>query len=62
MQNLGVVVFFLLSGLLIPYTVVRNKNRGGYSWGHFFIDRFARIYSGYLPGLIVIFFNRFYKY
>ena len=55
MQNLGVVVFFLLSGLLIPYTVVRNKNRGGYSWGHFFIDRFAQIYSGYLPGLIVIF-------
>jgi peptidoglycan/LPS O-acetylase OafA/YrhL len=55
MQNLGVVVFFLLSGLLIPYTVVGNLARGGYSWRHFFIDRFARIYSGYIPGLLFIF-------
>jgi peptidoglycan/LPS O-acetylase OafA/YrhL len=55
MQNLAVVIFFLLSGFLIPYTVVRNRARGGYSWRHFFIDRFARIYSGYIPGLLVIF-------
>lgn len=55
MENLAVVFFFLLSGFLIPYTVVRNRARGGYSWRHFFIDRFARIYSGYIPGLLVIF-------
>ena len=54
MQNLAVVVFFLLSGFLIPYTVVRNRARGGYSWRHFFMDRFARIYSGFIPGLLLI--------
>lgn len=54
MQNLAVIVFFLLSGFLIPYTVVRNRARGGYSWRHFFIDRFTRIYSGFIPCLLVI--------
>jgi peptidoglycan/LPS O-acetylase OafA/YrhL len=54
MQNLGVAVFFLLSGLLIFYTVDRKSAAEDYSFRKFAIDRFSRIYSGYLPSLVLI--------
>ena len=54
-QNLGVVVFFVLSGYLIC-TTTRQKaeSDNSYSFGTFFIERFARIYVTFIPCLLVI--------
>jgi peptidoglycan/LPS O-acetylase OafA/YrhL len=54
LQNLGVVVFFLLSGLLISHSVFRNSMRSEYSFKYYFIDRFFRIFSCYLPAIILV--------
>jgi len=53
-QNTGVVIFFILSGLIISYTVFQ-KSQDGYSFKSFFIERSARIYTGLLSSLIFIF-------
>lgn len=52
-QNMGVVIFFILSGLIISYILI-HKSKEGYSFKEFFIERFARIYSGLIPSLIFI--------
>lgn len=52
-QNMGVVLFFVLSGLIISYTVF-YKSQGGYSFRIFFLERFARIYTGLIPSLLFI--------
>ena len=44
-QNLAVVIFFVLSGFLITYATLRKSR--DYTFREFFIDRFARIYSAY---------------
>lgn len=55
MQNIGVVVFFLLSGLLIAYTTFNKMTaKSGYNFKVFFVERFSRIYSGYIPALFII--------
>lgn len=54
MQNIGVVVFFVLSGYLISYTVWRKRAKGPYTFRTYAIERFARIFSGFLPGLALI--------
>lgn len=56
MQNIAVVIFFLLSGFLITYSVFQKTTDPSYGFNEYFIDRFARIYSGYIPCLIFIFF------
>lgn len=57
MQEVGVVIFFVLSGFLIAHTTWVRKSKTNtalYGFRTFFIDRFARIYSGYLPALVFI--------
>jgi len=55
MQGYAVLVFFLLSGFLITYSTVNKLRRNpAYGFTHFFIDRFARIYSGFVPALIFV--------
>jgi peptidoglycan/LPS O-acetylase OafA/YrhL len=54
MQNVGVLVFFLLSGYLISHTLWRKRQNRGYGFRIYLIERFARIYSGLLPGLLFI--------
>jgi peptidoglycan/LPS O-acetylase OafA/YrhL len=54
MQNVGVVVFFVLSGFLIAYTVRRKRAFGRYTFGTYAVERFARIFSGFVPGLAFI--------
>ncbi|HUP95136.1 MAG TPA: acyltransferase [Burkholderiales bacterium] len=49
MQNVAVQVFFVLSGFLIAYTLNRTA-----SFTEYAVDRFARIYSAYLPCLFVV--------
>lgn len=51
-QNLAVVVFFLLSGLLISYSVLSRAQKPTFQ--SYLIDRFSRIYSGLVPALIFI--------
>lgn len=53
-QNIGVVFFFGLSGLLIAYTLFNKMTKGGYNFKVFFVERFSRIYSGYIPALCII--------
>ena len=53
-QNTGVVIFFVLSGLIISYTLFYKSQSKAYSFKIFFIDRFSRIYMGLLPSLLVI--------
>lgn len=54
MQNIGVVIFFLLSGLLIAYTTFNKMTKSSYNFKTFFVERFSRIYSGYIPALFII--------
>ena len=50
MQNVGVLLFFVLSGFLITYTLLERSKNPAYSFINFVVDRFARIYSALLPG------------
>lgn len=55
MQGYAVLVFFILSGFLITYSTVNKLRRGGnYGFTHFFIDRFARIYTGFVPAIVFV--------
>ena len=54
-QNSGVVVFFILSGIVIPYSALNKKETDSrYSFISYFIDRFSRIYTGFVPGLLFV--------
>lgn len=54
MQNVAVVVFFVLSGFLISYVVFARRSRSDYDFRAYFIDRFFRIYTGYLPAIVFV--------
>lgn len=47
----GVVIFFVLSGFVIAWSVDKDPS-GGLTWQKYYIDRFSRIYS-VLPIAIV---------
>src|SRR5882724_6900197 len=53
-QNIGVLLFFIMSGFLINATLTQKSVNPDYSFGSYFIDRFARIYSGLIPALIFV--------
>jgi peptidoglycan/LPS O-acetylase OafA/YrhL len=54
MQNVGVLLFFLLSGFLITHTLIARSVKPDYGFLQFCIDRFARIYSGLIPALVFV--------
>lgn len=55
MQGIGVVVFFILSGFLIPYsTVLKLKQNPKYSFKDFFIERFSRIFVSLIPCILIV--------
>ncbi len=60
-QNFGVLIFYILSGFLISYSTF-NKLEGSYNFKNYFVDRFVRIYSAYLPILILIFLFDFFVF
>ena len=51
---LGVSVFFILSGFLIMLSGLNRIRRPGPYFVPYMIDRFARIFTGYLPVLIIV--------
>lgn len=54
-QSYAVLVFFILSGFLITYSTVSKLRRGAaYGFRHFFVDRFSRIYTGFVPALLFV--------
>jgi peptidoglycan/LPS O-acetylase OafA/YrhL len=53
-QNIGVLIFFVMSGFLITATLLHNSAKPDYGFARYFIDRFARIYSGLLPALVFV--------
>jgi peptidoglycan/LPS O-acetylase OafA/YrhL len=54
MQNVGVLIFFVLSGILISFTLIERSKQPGYGFGTFMLERFARIYSGLVPALLLV--------
>jgi len=53
-QNVGVLLFFVLSGFLISYTLLEKSRDPRYTFLQFFIDRAARIYSALVPCLLLV--------
>lgn len=52
--SIGVAAFFLLSGFLIAYTIVRKGlDRGRYGFGTYVVERSVRIYLVFLPALLL---------
>ena len=54
LQNCAVQVFFVLSGFVIAYSLASRAGDPGYGFPEYFIDRWSRIYSAYLPALVVV--------
>jgi peptidoglycan/LPS O-acetylase OafA/YrhL len=52
--DFGLVLFFLISGLLISNSIFSKLKKGKFSFTEYFFDRFARIYSGLIPCLFII--------
>jgi peptidoglycan/LPS O-acetylase OafA/YrhL len=53
-QNIAVLIFFLLSGYLITYSSSRKLSSSDYSYSHFFTDRFSRIYTAFVPAILLV--------
>lgn len=51
-QSYAVVIFFVLSGFLITYQYLHKSD--SYSFEKYFIDRFSRIYTAFIPALVLI--------
>lgn len=53
-QNIAVVVFFVMSGIVITYSTMMKSENPSYSLGRFVIDRFSRIFTALIPALMLI--------
>jgi peptidoglycan/LPS O-acetylase OafA/YrhL len=49
----AVMGFFVLSGLFISSSVLRNLNRSNWCWRNYIIDRGVRLYLVLVPGLLL---------
>ncbi|APO54045.1 acyltransferase family protein [Bradyrhizobium diazoefficiens] len=52
--DIGVLLFFVLSGFVIAFTLHERTKADDYSLLNYAVERFARIYSAYAPALILI--------
>ncbi len=56
MQNIAVLMFFILSGFVITYTVsLKSSIINQYSFKEYSIDRFSRIYVAFIPAILFVF-------
>ena len=53
-QNIGVVIFFLLSGFLTAFSIAVKNKQHQYMFSQFFKHKTVRIAKEYIPGLILI--------
>ncbi len=53
MGGAAVLLFFVLSGLLISYSLINKLENPQYGFRSYFVDRFSRIYSGLIPALLL---------
>lgn len=53
-QNIGVVIFFLLSGFLTAFSLSKNNKDHSYTFFDFFRHKSLRISKEYIPGLVII--------
>jgi len=51
--GVAVLLFFILSGLLISYSLHNKLGNPEYRFRNYFVDRFSRIYSGLVPALLL---------
>jgi peptidoglycan/LPS O-acetylase OafA/YrhL len=54
-QNLGVLVFFCISGYLVTASVMRRSASASYGLADFLLDRFARIFTPLVPLLLLLY-------
>lgn len=54
LQNIGVVLLFLLSGFLSAYSFYRKKDDSSYNFTIYFIEKSCRIGIGLFPALIFV--------
>lgn len=55
MQNIAVVLFFILSGFIISYTVAQRISvQPTYGFYDYFVERFSRIFSAFIPALVLV--------
>lgn len=54
MQNIAVVVFFIISGFVITYSTIVKCKVGNYNFFDFFADRASRIFSAYLVAILFV--------
>jgi peptidoglycan/LPS O-acetylase OafA/YrhL len=52
--DVGVLIFFILSGFVIAHTLKSKTEAGPYSLGRYGVERFCRIYVAYLPAMVLI--------
>jgi peptidoglycan/LPS O-acetylase OafA/YrhL len=54
MQNLGVVLFFVLSGFLVTTSLARRHGRPGHGLGQYLIERASRILVPFVPAVLLV--------
>lgn len=54
MQNIAVVIFFILSGFVITYSTNKKASSGVYSFKLYSIDRYSRIFAAFIPALLFV--------
>lgn len=54
LPNVGVLIFFILSGFVIAHTLSTKSQSKTYGIADFGIERFARIYTAFLPAIVLI--------
>lgn len=53
-QNIAVVIFFILSGFFISNSLFKKTKNSNYNFKIYYVERFSRIYSGYIPAIVII--------
>ncbi len=53
LPDLGVLLFFILSGFVIAHTLNNKSKRDDYSLVRYGVERLSRIYCAYLPAILL---------
>jgi peptidoglycan/LPS O-acetylase OafA/YrhL len=53
-QNMGVILFFVLSGFLVTRSVVYKRHRPEYGFGMYLVERFTRLFVPFVPAVLLV--------